>query len=675
MMRKTLGLLLVLFLSLSFVDKKQIEINAATYNIIYVVGDGTYVPTEYGVNTLPDPLPFTSKPGHTFDGWFYDEEFTIPAVAGHVIVKETFLYAKYTLNPTYTITFNSLGGSSVSPLNDLSQIPSSLPVPTKSGYIFDGWYYDLVTMTKANSGDVLSSDKTLYASWILKTYSVTYVTNGGTYVSTEYLAFLPDSMPVPIRTGYTFDGWYYNENLTNLVNPGDTLTENVILYAKWLIKSYTVTFKDYDDTILKTEIVTYNSSAHPPVNPIRENYVFIEWDTDYTKIINNIVIYAVYAEKTTTTIENLPDTTGTLEDGEKFVGTVTIEKNGDIYKSTIVLDSAGYEIETLNMPEYILLSTKVYYFTEKNNKFFIGFYQIPDNWLDTGSFQENVLNNSWIIWNLNTGEFARTENTTVHGRLTSRGDGFSQHNALYLEVVIPHNIDDLLSMNVTYKYQHRYLNGSKGAVITVSEQYLQNDKTYPLQLPWFIDITGFYNQLIREDLLLKDLFVDLQIKELEIDGDYKLGFVEYMKENGSGDYSVNSIFTPESKTYELFLGTQNKMWSTGVGVVDFGILSYRYVYKGVVYSNPYPPTDIPDKEVPDAILDPFVKFFQDIFDQVWAFFLKFAPIMIGIVGIISGGLIIKLFEIPFGKKKTNKYRLPIIFIWTVLLYVGFYILI
>ncbi len=60
------------------------------------------------------------------------------------------------------------------------------------------------------------------------------------------------------------------------------------------IKSYKVTFTDYDGTVLKTENVEHGSLATPPADPVREHYVFNGWDTDYSDVTTNVTVMATY---------------------------------------------------------------------------------------------------------------------------------------------------------------------------------------------------------------------------------------------------------------------------------------------------------------------------------------------------------------------------------------------
>lgn len=80
--------------------------------------------------------------------------------------------------------------------------------------------------------------------------------------------------------GYHLDGWYTDDACTKKYDfDNDAITDNISLYAKWIINSYTVTFKDGENTI-KTITQDYGTPITPPENPTKTGYTFDGWDTE-----------------------------------------------------------------------------------------------------------------------------------------------------------------------------------------------------------------------------------------------------------------------------------------------------------------------------------------------------------------------------------------------------------
>jgi uncharacterized protein (TIGR02145 family)/uncharacterized repeat protein (TIGR02543 family) len=83
---------------------------------------------------------------------------------------------------------------------------------------------------------VYTAATTIYARWTLNTYKVAFNSQGGSVVDTQSIEHGGKvTEPIaPIRTGYTFGGWYKEVACTNVwAFAADTVTSAITLYAKW----------------------------------------------------------------------------------------------------------------------------------------------------------------------------------------------------------------------------------------------------------------------------------------------------------------------------------------------------------------------------------------------------------------------------------------------------------
>lgn len=68
------------------------------------------------------------------------------------------------------------------------------------------------------------------------------------------------------------------------------------LYLFGCTKSYTVTFVDYDGTVLSEQKVEEGKAAVAPENPSHEGFEFIKWSPDFDKITSDLVVNAAYID-------------------------------------------------------------------------------------------------------------------------------------------------------------------------------------------------------------------------------------------------------------------------------------------------------------------------------------------------------------------------------------------
>ena len=150
-------------------------------------------------------------------------------------------------------------------------------------------------------GDSVPAEVTkLTAQWTAPTYAVTLNTNGGTINSgnvTSYTYGVGATLPTDVtRTGYTFKGWYDNENLTGspVTAISNTETGNKEYWAKWEINQYTITFDANGGSEIAPITQNYGTKITTPADPTRKGYTFKGWDKEIPKTMpaENITVKA-----------------------------------------------------------------------------------------------------------------------------------------------------------------------------------------------------------------------------------------------------------------------------------------------------------------------------------------------------------------------------------------------
>lgn len=194
----------------------------------------------------------------------------------------------------YTVHFDARGGN-CSIENKLVAYDTSygvLPTPTRTGYTFNGWLDSIAPNQDHHfirEGTIYkkTADSTLYASWAVKLYKVTFDAMGGRcckeYMFTSYYSgssLWYDYLPVPTREGYTFAGWFDASTGGNLVEHGTkyTKTTDSTLYAHWLANQYIVTFDAAGGSCtVKNISVKYGTPFGTLPAVTRDGYSFDGW--------------------------------------------------------------------------------------------------------------------------------------------------------------------------------------------------------------------------------------------------------------------------------------------------------------------------------------------------------------------------------------------------------------
>jgi uncharacterized repeat protein (TIGR02543 family) len=277
-----------------------------------------------------DVLPTPTRPGYTFDGWY-------TSVSGGTKISESTLvtgnityYAHWkavtpppgveTPPAQFTVTFDANGGT-VSPVTRKvanGAKVGSLPTPSRTGYIFVGWYTAKSGGSKAGADTLVTENITYYAYWTEKTYILSLDANGGSildggmaYKRVHRLVRFGERYHLrnisTSRSGYTFTGWYtlalggtkvfdktgtVAENVDGIIKSGKWVKAgDLILYAHWQavaspskvetpVAQFTVTFNANGGTVsLAARKVANGAKIGSLPAPSRTGYKFAGWFT------------------------------------------------------------------------------------------------------------------------------------------------------------------------------------------------------------------------------------------------------------------------------------------------------------------------------------------------------------------------------------------------------------
>ncbi len=406
------------------------------YNMTFVVNGGTNIEPEiFGFGDDLSALPSPTKEGYTFTGWYTDEDLATAFTSTTMPSSDIVLYAKYETGtfdlvfkdrlgeiletqsflfetdlssvvlPTppqvlgYTFDRWSIELPNIMPGNDLEiqalytakihtltlvinngdnnvtiergyNSDLAIDVVTKTGYTFAGWYTN-IELDNVLTFDVMPDDNlTLYAKWDINSYTISFDSNDGSVVAPitqvyDSVVVAPDA---PTRVGFTFDGWFSDDALTTAFTFDKVPAENITLYAKWDINSYTISFELDGGQINEQQIVfTVESEPFEITAATKTNFVFKGWYTDenfeqtittFNPLLNpnDIVLYALYISSTLdefiTDINDLPSTIA-IEDKELVLEYLAIYNTLEEDEQALIplerLETALEEISTLEI--------------------------------------------------------------------------------------------------------------------------------------------------------------------------------------------------------------------------------------------------------------------------------------------------------------------------------------
>lgn len=209
------------------------------YSINYHLSDNDIIENKYDYNQVIETF-IPEKENYYFIGWYLDSNYQVSFDYYQMPSRELNVFAKWECVSKRETHLIFLGNHEeiIEPMlveeNEL--LNYKLPEPIKEGYTFNGWYLDK-ELTKKFEIDEKVLEKeviNLYSSFVVNEYTLEiYSGINETYSQKiDYGAKL--NLPSDLeKIGYTFEGWYLDENYNKEFKYENMPSKNVKAYALW----------------------------------------------------------------------------------------------------------------------------------------------------------------------------------------------------------------------------------------------------------------------------------------------------------------------------------------------------------------------------------------------------------------------------------------------------------
>ena len=271
---------------------------------------------------------------YAFIGWFDRALGGTKFDFSKPVTSDMTLYAQWEENE-FLVTFEANGGTLAQGAANSGYVVKGTSAETLAatvandlvfaGHDFVGWYdealdtdVESISATSADLSDI-QGRRTVYAGWVLATYTVTfdlnYVGATGTPAAQKVKYGKTAAQPTdPVRDGFIFNGWYLDAAGTTAFTFDMTITADTTLYALWIDENaphdpVTVTYY-VDGSVYDTKTVEFNKAAstNMPTDPTKDLAIFGGWysDPSFTtkfnanaKLIKNAVAYGKFLVRQT----------------------------------------------------------------------------------------------------------------------------------------------------------------------------------------------------------------------------------------------------------------------------------------------------------------------------------------------------------------------------------------
>ena len=182
-------------------------------------------------DTLYEPSVPTNA-HEEFTGW--DKDVSFGTVAGTIEETKT-IVVKAKIDTVYYVFFKDESGRVIKTVKagDGENVKADATFTVGATQKLVGWCTDEALANMVSSVTIAGEDVTLYAK-VVDGYWVTFVSNGGSYISPAFYAAgdTASAPSTPTKAGYDFDGWYTDDEALTAAD-FEAIKANTTVYAKW----------------------------------------------------------------------------------------------------------------------------------------------------------------------------------------------------------------------------------------------------------------------------------------------------------------------------------------------------------------------------------------------------------------------------------------------------------